>query len=306
MTLTRYGAAQEYPVKIVRLVHPFPTGAVGDTYARLMARELQAAWDKPFIVDNRPIVGTDIVKQAAPDGYTILFSTSSAHLLAPLLKDPRPFDPAADFTPIAKIMKFPLYFVVHPSLPVRSLPEFVKFAKARPDQLTFASSGPGGLSHIGLVLFNNSVGIKATHVPYKSAAPGLRAVIGGETHYVLNNAQDAQPYVLSGRLKGLAVTGDKRSPVLPDVPTMAEGGVVGLENALTWFGLMGPARLPAPSQTKIATELNRIMRTPEMTRRLAQEGHVLAVNTPTEFRNDLQQEIAMWQKVIRDNGIKAE
>ena len=300
------GAAQEYPNKIVRIVHPFTAGSAGDTYARLIAKELQTAWDKPFIVENRPVVGTDVVRQSPPDGYTILVSTSSAHVLAPLLKDPRPYDPAADFTPIAKLLKFPLYLVVHPSLPVKTLQDFVKFARAHPNQLAFASGGSGSLSHIGLELFNSSAGIKATLVPYKGAAPSLTAVITGEALYVLNNTQDSQPLVQAGRLRGLAVTGDKRSPVLPNTPTMAESGVPGLENAYTWFGFLGPARLTPAVLTRLSAELNRIMRSPDMTKRLAQEGQLLAVNTPDEFKSEIQQEISVWAKVIRDHGIKAD
>ena len=227
-------------------------------------------------------------------------------MLGPLLQDPRPFDAAADFTPLTKVLRFPLYLVIHPSIPARSLQEFVAFGKSRPGQLVFASSGQGGTSHLVAELFNQAVGIKATHVPYKGTSPALQAVMSGETHYIFNNIGVSQPHVLSGRLRGLAVTGDKRSPALPEVPTMAEMGVKGLEDAYTWLGLLAPANLPAAILTKLGTEVVRIMRTPEMEKRILNDGYVPVANTPAQFRSEIQSEVDTWSKVVRDRGIRLE
>lgn len=303
-------AAQDYPTKLIRIILPFSPGSSTDIYSRIIARELQLAWGQSVIIENRPgatgVIGTEFVRQAAPDGYTLLFTTNTAHVLGPLLRDPPPFDAADDFTPITKIVSFSLYLVVHPSIPVRTLNEFIAFGKAKRGQLIYASSGQGGVSHVVTELFNSAAGIKATHVPYKGAAPALNAVVAGETHYLFNNIGVAQPQVLAGRLRGLAVTGDKRSPALPQMPTIAEAGIRGLENAYTWLGILGSAKMPAPVLVKLNTEIVRIMRTPEVEKRVINDGYVLVANTPAEFKNEVKLEIAIWSKVVRERGIKAE
>jgi tripartite-type tricarboxylate transporter receptor subunit TctC len=303
-------AAQDYPARVIRLVVPFPPGGSTDIYARILAKELNASWGQPVVVDNRPgatgLIGTDAVKRAAPDGYTLLFTSNTAHVLGPLLQNPRPFDAAADFTPISKALRFPLYLVVHPSLPVRSVKEFVAFGKARPGQLIFASSGQGGTSHLVAELFNQVAGIKAIHVPYKGTAPALTGLMSGETHYLFNNIGVSQPLVVSGRLRGFAITGNKRMPALPDVPTMSELGVKGLEDAYTWLGLLAPASLPQATAAKLSAEVIRIMRTPEMEKRIVNDGYLPVANTSEQFRKELQAEVVTWSKVIRDSGIKAQ
>ena len=176
--------AQEYPSRLIRIIVAFPPGGSTDIYARVIANELQVAWGRSVIVENRPggtgVIGTQAVRQSSPDGYTLLFTSNTGHVLGPLLQNPRPFDAVADFTPISKALRFPLYLIVHPSIPARSLAEFIAFAKAKPGQLNFASSGQGGTSHLVAELFDAAAGIKATHVPYKGAAPALQAVLTGE------------------------------------------------------------------------------------------------------------------------------
>jgi tripartite-type tricarboxylate transporter receptor subunit TctC len=302
--------AQEYPARVVRFIVPFPPGGSTDIYARIFAKELHASWGQSVVVENRPgatgLIGSEAARKAAPDGYTLLFTSNTAHVLGPLLQNPRPFDAAADFTPLTKVLRFPLYLVIHPSIPARSLQDFAAFGKSRPGQLVFASSGQGGTSHLVAELFNQAVGIKATHVPYKGTSPALQAVMSGETHYIFNNIGVSQPHVLSGRLRGLAVTGDKRSPALPGAPTMAELGVKGLEDAYTWLGLLAPANLPAAILAKLGTEVVRIVRTPEMEKRILNDGYVPVANTPAQFRSEIQSEVATWSKVVRDRGIRLE
>jgi tripartite-type tricarboxylate transporter receptor subunit TctC len=303
-------AAQEYPTRLIRLVVPFPPAGATDIYSRIVAKELQTAFGQSVIVDNRTgatgLIGTELAKRAPPDGYTLLFTSNTAHVLGPLPHEPRPFDAAADFTPITKILRYPLYLVIHPSVPARSLKEFIAFGKARPGQLVFASSGQAGTSHLIGELFNEIAGIKATHVPYKGTTPALQAVMSGETQYIFNNIGVSQPLVQAGRLRGLAVTGEKRSPALPDMPTMAELGVRGLEDAYTWLGLLGPANLPPAIVTKLGAEVARIMRTPEVEKRVANDGYVLVLNTPAQFRSEIQAEVETWSRVIRQRGIRPE
>jgi tripartite-type tricarboxylate transporter receptor subunit TctC len=300
--------AQEYPTRVVRFIVPFPPAGSTDIYARIFAKELQASWGQPAVVENRAgatgLIGTELARRAAPDGYTLLFTSNTAHVLGPLLQNPRPFDAAADFSPITKILRFPLYLVIHPSIPARSLKEFIAFAKARPGQLIFASSGQGGTSHLITELFNDVGGIKATHVPFKGTSPALTSVMAGETHYIFNNIGVSQPLVAAGRLRGLAITGDKRSPALPDMPTAGELGIRGLENAYTWLGLLGPAKLPPAILNKLSAEVVRITRTPEMEKRILNDGYMPVANTAAQFRSEIQAEIGTWSRVVRERGIK--
>jgi tripartite-type tricarboxylate transporter receptor subunit TctC len=304
------GMTQEYPSKLIRMVVPFPPAGSSDIYSRLVAQQLQAAWGQPTVIENRPgatgTIGTDLVKRAVPDGYTLLFTSNTAHVLGPLLIEPRPFDAAADFTQISKIVRFPLYLVIHPSIPARTLKEFVAVGRSRPGQLIYASSGQGGTSHVVSVLFSEVAGIKTLHVPYKGTTPALMSVIAGETHFIFNNIGVSHPLVLAGKLRGLAVTGEKRSPALPDVPTMEESGFRGLQEAYTWLGLLAPPNLPQPIVNKLNAEVVRFMRTPDMEKRVLNDGYVTVANTPAQFRSEIQSEITTWSRVIRQHGIKAE
>lgn len=310
LSLAMEAGAQEYPSRLIRFIVPFPAAGATDIYARIVARELQASWGQSVIVENRTgatgLIGTELAKRAAPDGYTLLFTSNSAHVLGPLPRDPRPFDAVTDFTPVSKLLRYPLYLVVHPSIPARSLREFIAFGKSRPGQLIFASSGLAGGSHVVAELFNEVAGIKAIHAPYKGTTPAVQGLISGESHYIFNNIGVAQPHVVSGRLRGLAVTGEKRVPVLPEMPTMAELGIGGLEDANTWVGLLAPANLPPAILARLLPELTRIMRTPEMERRVVSDGYVLVANTPAQFRSEIVAEVAIWSKVFRARGIKAE
>ena len=179
-------------------------------------------------------------------------------------------------------------------------------SRARPGQFNYASSGQGGTSHIVSELFNAAAGIKASHVPYKGAAPALQSVMTGEAQYLFNNIGTSQSFVLAGKLRGFAVTGEKRSPALPDVPTIAEAGIAGLENAYTWSGLFGPPGMPAPVVDKLSAELIRIMRLPEVGKRILNDGYEVVASTPSQLIRDMQSEVATWSRVIRERGIKAE
>lgn len=311
LALSSFATAQQvYPSRLIRIIVAFPPGGSADIYARILANELQSAWGKSVIVENRPggtgVIGTQAVQRSPADGYTLLFTSNTGHVLGPLLQDPRPFDAVADFTPISKALKFPLYLIVHPSIPTRSLTEFIAFARSKPGQLNYASSGQGGGSHLVAELFNAAAGIKAIHLPYKGAAPALQAILTGESQYLFNNIGTSQPFVIAGKLRGFAVTGEKRSPALPDVPAIAEAGIQGLENAYTWLGLLGPPQLPPAVLSKLSAEVIRIMRRPDIDRRVLNDGYEVVASTPAQFTRDMQAEVATWSRVIREKGIKAE
>jgi tripartite-type tricarboxylate transporter receptor subunit TctC len=300
--------AQHYPVRPVRIIAPFPPGGSTDIYARVVAKELSAALEQPVIIDNRPggtgILGTQMARQAAPDGYTLLFTSNTAHVLGPLLKSPRPFDPVADFTAIGLTVRFPLYLVVNPSIPAKTTREFIAYAKARSGVLNYASSGEGGLSHLAALLFNAASGITATHIPYKGAAPAQQAVAAGEAQYRFDNVGTSQPLVLAGRLRGLALTGTARSPAAPEIPTLAEQGVKGLEGLHVWLGLLGPRALPTPIRDRLSGIVLGVLKTPEFTQRAAKDGYDIVAGSPAQFSANMRQEVAALERVINDNGIR--
>jgi tripartite-type tricarboxylate transporter receptor subunit TctC len=309
-TLALPAFAQSYPNRPVRVIAPFPPGGSTDVYARILARELSAALGQTFIIDNRPggtgLIGTQTARQATPDGYTLLFTSNTGHVLGPLLKQPRPFDPVGDFTPIAMAVRFPLYLIVNPALPAKTVKEFVSYARAQQGKLNYASSGEGGLSHIVALLFNSSTGIAATHIPYKGAAPGQQAVVSGEAQYRFDNLGTSQPLVVAGRLRGLALTGTSRSPAAPEIPTLSELGIKGLEGMYVWLGLLGPRQLPASVRDRLSKEIVRVLKTPDVVQKAAKDGYDIVASTPGEFTTELKREIATLERVIRENGLKTE
>jgi tripartite-type tricarboxylate transporter receptor subunit TctC len=310
LSLAVTAAAQDYPSKVVRIIVPTSTSGSVDIYARLVARDLQTAFGQSFIVENRPgatgMIGSELARRAAPDGYTLMFSSNTTHVLGPLPREPRPFDAVADFTSITKLLRYPLYLLIHPSVPVRTLNEFIAFAKGRPGELVYASAGLASMSHVAIELFTHAAGVRAIHSPYKGPTPALQAVAGGEAHFLFNNIGTSQALVAAGKLRGLAITGDKRSPVLPQMPTMAELGLRGFENVNTWVGSFAPAHLPQPILNKLSGEITRIMRTPEMEKRVLNDGYIAVVNTPSQFRSEILAEVEVWSRVVRERGIKAE
>ncbi len=292
----------------VRVIAPFPPGGSTDIYARVVARELSAVLEQPVIIDNRPggtgILGTQMARQAVPDGHTLLFTSNTAHVLGALLKSTRPFDPVADFTAIGVTVRFPLYLVVNPAIPAKTTKEFVAYAKARSGALNYASSGEGGLSHLAALLFNVATGISATHIPYKGAAPAQQAVAAGEAQYRFDNVGTSQPLVLAGRLRGLALTGTARSPAAPEIPTLAEQGIKGLEGLHVWLGLLGPRGLPVAIRDRLSGIVLNLLKAPEFVQRAAKDGYDIVASSPAQFSADMRQEVAALERVISDNGIR--
>jgi tripartite-type tricarboxylate transporter receptor subunit TctC len=301
--------AQEYPSRPIRIVTSAPPGGSSDNYARLVAKELQLAWKRPVVVENRSggtgVIAAQFVKQAPPDGYTLLVAANSQHVLGPLLHDPRPFDPVADFTPISMMVRFPNYLVINAAIPARTVADFVAYARSRAGKLAYASVGQGSNSHLAGEIFNSVTGIDAIHVPYKGATPAQQAVIAGEAQYRFDNVGTSQPFVIAGKLRGLAITGARRLPAVPDVPTMAEAGVQGVE-IYTWLGLFGPSELPPAVLNQVSAEVTRIMNLPETRKRVFNDGYELVASTPARFRSDIEAEVVTSSRVIRERGIKAE
>jgi tripartite-type tricarboxylate transporter receptor subunit TctC len=233
-------AANSYPSKPVRIVLPFPPGGPSDVFVRLLAERLQTSLGQPFIVDYRPgatgIIGSTHVANAAADGYTLLFAPNSSHVIAPLLRSPHPYDPLQNFAPISQILTFPFYLIVNNDLPAKSVSDLVTLAKEQPGKLNFPSVGIGSGNHLINEIFRSTAGIKTVHVPYPGVAAMQKALMAGEVHYMFDSIGPSKPLVDAGRMRGLAITGKNRSPLLPETPTLEKSGFPGFDQVI-WFGV---------------------------------------------------------------------
>jgi tripartite-type tricarboxylate transporter receptor subunit TctC len=299
--------AQAYPIRAIRLVVPQSVGGSTDLVARPLARQLSAALQQPVIVENHPgagsVIGTDVVAKAPPDGYTLL-AVAASFSMGPSLNAKLPFDPVRDFEPITLLCAFPNILVVHSSLPVKSVQELIAYAKVRPGQLNFGSSGMATGTHLSMELFKNMTGIEMVHVPYKGGAPSLTALLAGEVQVTLATISTALPHVKAGKLRALAVTTPQRSVAAPEVPTLAESGVPGYDYS-SWIGLLAPAETPPAIVARLRTETARIVRTPEMRALLALGGAEPVGNSPEEFAALIGTEVGRWRKVVAAAGITA-
>jgi len=299
--------SQDYPSRTVRIVVPFPAGGPADALGRVLAGELSKTWGQPVIIENRGgaggNIGAELVARSAPDGYTLLLNASS-HVINAGLYDHLPYDPVRDFTPVSELASYMLVLVVHPSVPVQSVQEFVAFARAKPDGLSAANAGLGTPTHLAAVLFAQAAGVTLIHVPYRGAAPASTDLIAGQMPVMFNNPVNAVPQVRSGNLRALAVTGAQRLSLLPATPTIAESGYPGFETR-TWYGLFGPAGTPAEIVRKLHADSERALRAPEIADNLVAQGWDVTVSPPDRFAVVLQAELDRWAAVIRRAGIKA-
>jgi tripartite-type tricarboxylate transporter receptor subunit TctC len=299
--------AQNYPVKPVRMIVPFPAGGATDIVARLMAQKLGDAFGQQVIVDNRGgaagTIGSDLAAKAPPDGYTILIGTSSTHAIAQSLYAKLPYDSIKDFAPVAGIATATIVLSIHPSVPAKNVRELIALAKARPEALSFASSGSGGVSHLVGEMFKAQAGVQMLHVPYKGDAPALADLVGGQVSLEFGTALSFLPYIQSGRLKALAVTSLKRSQVMPEVPTVAESGLQGFE-ALQWFGVFAPAGTRADVIARLHGEIVKILHTADMRERLTRLASEVMASSPEEFAVFQKAEIAKWAKVVKASGAR--
>jgi tripartite-type tricarboxylate transporter receptor subunit TctC len=302
-------AAQSYPSKPIRVVVPFAAGGPTDIWARIVGAELQKTLGQPVIIDNRPgatgQLGSDLVRKAVPDGYTLLFTSNSAHVIAPLLRTPRTFDSVRDFTPVTNVLRFPIYLLTNPAVPAKTIGEFVAFARANPRKLNYSSPGIGSGGHLACELFNLAAGTDIVHVPFHGAAPAQAALMANEVQLMCDSVALSQPMVAAGKLRGLALTAPKRSPAVPEVPTLAEAGIAGVE-VYVWLGLLGPPGLPAEVLKRLNAEVVRIVNLPDIRERIVKGGSEPIANTPVQFADDMRGEMQVWAKVIRDKNIKAE
>ena len=301
------GWAQGYPNRAVRLVVPFPAGGPADALGRVIADQLNKMWGQPVIIENRGgaggNLGAEVVARAAPDGYTLLLNASS-HVINASLYEKLPYDPIKDFTPVSEVASYMLVLVVHPSAPATSVKEFVALARSKQDGLSVANAGLGTPTHLAAVLFAQAAGVNLVHVPYRGAAPASTDLIAGQVPAMFNNPVNAVPQVRSNNLRALAVTGSKRLSLLPDLPTIAESGYPGFETR-TWYGLFGPAGLPADIVRKLHADTAKVLRIPEIANNLIAQGWDIAVSPPDQFSVVLQSEFDRWAAVVKRAGIKA-
>jgi tripartite-type tricarboxylate transporter receptor subunit TctC len=297
--------AQNYPNRPVRLVVPYPPGGGTDVIARTLAQKMTETMGQQVLVDNRPgangIIGSDVVAKAAPDGYTVLI-TLATHVINPALYAKLPYGPD-DHVPVTVLAEYPFVITVHPSLPVKNVKELVAFAKARPGQLTFASSGNGSGPHLGMELFKSMAGIDVVHVPYKGAGQAMSDLLSGQVPIFLNNFLAGAQMIKAGRLRALAVTSGKRSAAAPDIPTVAESGVPGY-SVTGWYGMMLPAGTPAPVARVLHESTVKSLRSREVSAKLANEAAEVVANTPQAFAVFLKAESEKWTGVIRKAKVR--
>ena len=300
--------AQSWPTKPVRMIIAFPPGGPTDLVSRVLAQKLSEQLGQQVIVDNKPGAGGNIAAElaakAAPDGYTIFYNTS-AIVIGPALYGKVNYDTLKDFTPVLLTASVPMVLVVNPQLPARSVKEFVDLAKTRSGALNYSSSGTGTITHLASAMMSTQTGIQTQHIPYKGSAPGLVDLASGQTQFMIDTINTVRPYVRDNRLRGLAVTSAKRSPLLPDLPTLAEAGISGFE-AAAWQGIVVPTGTPNEIVQKLNAEVNKALTHPDIRSRLAAQGADILGGTPAEYAAYLRSEMPRWTKAVKDSGAKAE
>ena len=300
--------AQSWPTKPVRMIIAFPPGGPTDLVSRVLAQKLSEQLGQQVIVDNKPGAGGNIAAElaakAAPDGYTIFYNTS-AIVIGPALYGKVNYDTLKDFTPVLLTASVPMVLVVNPQLPARSVKEFVDLAKTRSGALNYSSSGTGTITHLASAMMSTQTGIQTQHIPYKGSAPGLVDLASGQTQFMIDTINTVLPYVRDNRLRGLAVTSAKRSPLLPDLPTLAEAGISGFE-AAAWQGIVVPTGTPNEIVQKLNAEVNKALMHPDIRSRLAAQGADILGGTPAEYAAYLRSEMPRWAKAVKDSGAKAE
>ena len=302
--------AQDYPSKPVRIVVGFSAGGSNDIVARYVAPKLGEILGAQVIVENRPganaIIAMELVAKSAPDGYTLMLGGVSPLVLNPLIYSKIPYDTLKDFAGLTTVARIPQWIVVHPSLPARSLKEFIALAKSRPGKINFGSAGTGGIGHLTIELLKIDAGINIQHVAYKGLAPGLTDVVGGQIEGVISDIPAMIPHLKAGKLRALAVPSEQRAPLLPDVPTALEQGFPALI-AVNWLAVVAPAKTPRPIVEKLHAALVKAATLPDMKERFLSVGNESATNSsPEAFGGYLREELSRWSKVVREAGVHAD
>jgi tripartite-type tricarboxylate transporter receptor subunit TctC len=297
---------QGYPSRPVRLVIPFPPGGPADIFGRLVAIKLSDAMGQQFVVDNRGggngNIGAEFAARSAPDGYTLMLLPSALAANAGLYAQ-LPYSLSKDFTGVASLGSFPLMLVTHASVPAKTVQELVALAKSKPGALNFASAGSGGGAHLAAETFSLAAGIRMVHVPYKGTGPAVLGLLGGQVSLMFASVPSVIQHVRGGKLHALGVTSARRSPALPEVPTIAEQGLPGYE-LISWFGIVAPAGTPPDSVKRLNGEIRQVIAAPDFQERLKSEGGEAVAMTPEEFSEFIRRETVRWAKIVRDTGAK--
>jgi len=307
--VTLNGLAQSYPSKPIRLVVPFPAGSTPDTVGRLLAQRLGDAWKQSVVVENKTgaggNIGTAEVARAAPDGYTLVIGINGPVAVAKALYDTLSYDPEKDLAPISLLAYAPQILAVHPSIPAENLKQFIEHVQKHPGKLSYGSVGQGSGSHLTMELLKSQAKLDLVHVPYRGFPPVVQDLLPGQIQATFAIVPAVLPQIKAGKLKGLAVTSSTRSPLAPDIATVAEQGF-GTFDATAWIGLLAPAGLPKDMHDKLAAETQRIMRSPDVREALSAQGFEVVGGTPEAFARFIQSETAKWTKVVKDAGVRAE
>ena len=308
-TVVQPSRAQSWPVKPVRIIVPFPPGGGLDLFARLVAAQMQDRLGQQIIVENRSgasgMIGAESVAKAAPDGYTVLFSTAAEIAINQSLYRNMPYDPIRDFAPASYASHAALLFSVHPSIPALSVRQMIELAKQKPGQLTYASAGTGSVHHLAGELLKTIAGLNIIHVPYKGAGPAVIDMVGGQVSMGFSALPSSLPHARSGKLRPLAVTSRKRSDAAPDIATFVELGFRQID-IVSWYGVLAPSRTSADIVIRLSTEVNAAASRPEIKAKLLQQGIDVIGTTPEEFGRFIQSEVARYANIIRESGAKLE
>ncbi|MDB5773582.1 MAG: hypothetical protein JWM42_3956 [Burkholderia sp.] len=304
---TGTAAAQEYPAKPIRLVVGFPPGGGVDIAARLIAAEMQKTLGHTVMIENRSGahggIGAELVAKSAPDGYTLLMGNTGSLAINPALYPKLSYDAKRDFAAVALVSTTPLVVLVNPSLPVKSLNDFVALAKSRPGEVAFGSSGSGGISHLTIELLKLQTGINMLHVPYRGSAPAVADLVGGQLQMLVEGMPLATQFVQANKLRALAITSAQRSPIFPDVPTVTETGLPDFR-VTAWYGIVAPAGTPATIIAALNRSINTALKDPGFVKKLAQQGSDAAGGTPAQFSEFLDQELTRWAAAVKASGAK--
>jgi tripartite-type tricarboxylate transporter receptor subunit TctC len=300
-------AGQQFPVKPIRVIVPFAPGGPSDLLARLVGQKLTESWGQQVIIENRTgangIVGCELVAKSPPDGYTLVVGTPGTHGINASLFPKLPYDTIKDFAPITRLGVAPYLLVAHPSLPARSAKDLIQLARKRPGEIAWATGGSP--TQLAAELFKRTAKIDVLIVPYKGQAPAVTAALSGETSLVFGGVAQTLPQIKAGRLRALGVAGTRRSGVMPDVPTIMESGLPGFE-ASGWYGLLAPGATPRAIVERLNTEVVRILRLPDVAQRLRGEAFDIPAETPDQFAAVIRAEVAKWEPIVRQSGIKAD
>src|SRR5687768_14276587 len=298
--------AQSYPSRPIRFIIPYPPGGSTDTYSRIIANRLSEALGQPLVFDNRAgaagSVGAELAAKAPPDGYTLVLGQDSNMVVGQAVRKHKNYDTLKDFAPISLVVRTPQVMVVNDASPFRSVKDLIAAAKAKPGTLTYATAGVAGSSHVLGSFFNIAAGIDTLHVPYKGGGPGMLDLRAGRVSYMMTSMVSAMNQVKDGRARLLAVTGPKRSPLFPDVPTLGESGFPGFETIL-WHGVMAPAKVPREVVTRVNREVVKVLAMPDVQKPILAEGGAVSPSTPEEFTAFLRADVERWTKMIKQTGI---